>query len=102
MSVVHHLVRQLGSQVIIILNLRDLDVLIVTLTELTLHFGNPSGEIGQHTFNVADVDLFLLEVFLQFRDPMLVSTGELFRSTLPLEVIVQELSMTVRLTVQGL
>ena len=34
--------------------------------KLTLHLGDPPGEIGQHTFDVADVDLLLLEVLLQF------------------------------------
>ena len=70
--------------------------------KLTLHLGDPPGEIGQHTFDVADVDLLLLEVLLQFRNPLLVSTGKLFRLTLPLEVIVQKLSMVVRPPVQGL
>ena len=30
------------------------------------------------------------------RDPLFVSTGKLFRLTLPLEVVVQKLSMAVR------
>ena len=51
---------------------------------------------------VGDVDLLLLEVFLQIRDPLFVATGKLFRFTLPLEVIVQKLSMAVRPPIQGL
>ena len=44
----------------------------------------------------------LFEVLLQFRDPLFVTSSKLFRSTLPLEVIVKKLSMTVRLPIQGL
>ena len=101
-SVVDRLIRQLGSRVIVIFDLHDLDVLVMTLTELTLHLRNPSGEISQYTFDVADVDLLLLEVLLQLRDLLLVSTSELFSSTLPLEIIIQELTMTVRPPIQGL
>ena len=36
------------------------------------------------------------------RDPLFVTTGKLFRLTLPLEVVVQKLSMAVGLPVQGL
>ena len=35
-------------------------------------------------------------------DPLLVTTGKLFRLTLPLEVVVQKLSMTVGPPIQGL
>ena len=61
-SMVDRLIRQLGSRVIVIFDLRDLDVLLVaTTTELTLHLGNSSGELSQHTLDVADVDIPLLE-----------------------------------------
>ena len=51
---------------------------------------------------VADVDVPLLEDSLQMCDPLLVATGELFCLTLPLEIIVKELSMTVRPPIRGL
>ena len=74
----------------------------MALTELTLHLIDPPGEIGQHALDVADVNLLLLKVLLQVSDPLLMTPGELFCLTLPLEIIVKELSMTVRLPIQGL
>ena len=100
---VHRLVRQLGSWVIVIFDLCDLDVLLVAIpTELTLHIRNLPGELGQHTFDVADINIPLFEGFLQMCDPLFVATGKFFRLTLPLEVVVQKLSMTVGPPVQGL
>ena len=64
--------------------------------------GDPSREFGQHTFDVADVNIPLFENPLQMCDPLFVTTGKLFRFTLPLEVIVKKLSMAVRPPVQGL
>ena len=101
-SVVHRLIRQLRGQVIIVFDLRDLDVLLVASTELTLHFVDPPREISQHALDVADVNLFLLEVLLQVSDPLFMTTGELFRLTLLFEIVVEEFSMTVRPPVQGL
>ena len=71
-------------------------------TELTLHLVDPPGEISQHALNVADVNLFLLEVPLQVSDPLFMTTGKLFCLTLPLEIFVEELPMMVRLPIQGL
>ena len=80
----------------------DLNFLLVAMTELTLHLVDSPGEIGQHALNVADINLLLLKVLLQDGDPLLVTSSELFRLMLPLEVIVEEFSMTVRLPIQGL
>ena len=44
----------------------------------------------------------LLESFLQMCDPLFMTTGKLFRLTLPFEVVVQKLSMTVGPPVQSL
>ena len=100
-SVVHGLIRQLRGQVIIIFNLRDLDVLLMTATELTLHLVDPPREIGQHALNVADVDLFLFKVPLQVSDPLFVMTGELFCLTLLLEIVVKKFPMVVGPPIQG-
>ena len=69
---------------------------VATTTELTLHLGHPSGELSQHTLDVADVNIPLLENSLQVCDPLFVTTRKLFCFTLPLEVVIQKLLMAVR------
>ena len=71
------------------------------MAELTLHFGDPPGEIGQHALNVADVNLLLLEVLFQVGDPLLMTTSEFFRLMLPLKIIVKKFPMAVGPPIQG-